>query len=196
MATGPGRDLDPRVAGVELLNVLRPTVAVAWPATFLARSLLEHPRWRPLVDGRHGNGGAASRTAFGHEVRRTCPFVPALAGRARAAAELDGVRIEPGDRVVLDVPGTNRDPRLWLEADDFLPERFGAGSPDRWSYVPQGGGYPAFGHRCPGEQLTVRILEETTRVLAGLDYEPVGDATADPTRIPTLPRGGLRVRVT
>jgi fatty-acid peroxygenase len=195
VATGPGRDLDPGTAGVELLNVLRPTVAVAWPATFLARSLLEHPRWRPLVDGYRGDDGGAGRTALGHEVRRTCPFVPALAGRARTAAEVDGVRIEPGDRIVLDVPGTNRDPRLWPDPDDFLPERFGAGSPDPWSYVPQGGGHPATGHRCPGEPLTVAVLDETARVLAGLDYQPVGGTAEDPTRIPTLPEGGLRVRV-
>jgi hypothetical protein len=41
----------------------------------------------------------------------------------------------------------------------------------------------------------VAVLDETARVLAGLDYQPVGGTAEDPTRIPTLPEGGLRVRV-
>ena len=184
-------DLPAGVAGVELLNVLRPTVAVAWPGTFLARDLAEHPQWRPLLrDDPDGERG----TAFGHEVRRTCPFVPALAGRITRDSELDGVRLSPGDRVVLDVPGTNRHPDAWDEPDRFLPERFLGVLPDPFGFVPQGGGDTRTGHRCPGEPLTVRILAETARVLAGADLRVVGDGSHDPTRIPTLPRAGLRVR--
>jgi len=192
LATGPGRDLSSRVAGVELLNILRPTVAVAWPATFLARALVEHPAWRPRL---HDDPSGERRTAFGHEVRRTCPFVPALAGRARARAEIDGTVLEPGDLLVLDVPGTHRDPRHWDAPDDFLPERFAGVWPDPFAFVPQGGGDPATGHRCPGEPLTVAILDETAAVLADLGYRIVGSAGHDPQRIPTLPGGGLVIRV-
>jgi fatty-acid peroxygenase len=191
LAGGPGRDLDARTAGIELLNILRPTVAVAWPGTFLARALSEHPSWRSRLVGADANG---LRTAFGHEVRRTCPFAPALAARAHRAAQVDGVRVEPGDFVVLDIPGTGRDPTWWADADEFRPERFADLMPDPFAFVPQGGGDPDTGHRCPGEPLTVRILSETARVLAGVDYEPVGDTSFDPTRIPTLPRGGFVVR--
>lgn len=189
-ASGVGADLSPRLAGVELLNVLRPTVAVAWPGTFLARELAEHPDWRAHV-GRPEDG-----VAFGHEVRRTCPFVPALAGRARRAARLDGLEVGPGDLVVLDVPGTNQDPTMWADPEAFVPERFAGIPPDPFGYVPQGGGYPDAGHRCPGEPLTVRMLSETARVLARVDYEPTTDTAHDPTRIPTLPARGLPVRVT
>jgi fatty-acid peroxygenase len=192
VATGPGRDLDARVAGVELLNVLRPTVAVAWPGTFLARDLVEYPQWRPLLAAdRHGD----RRMAFGHETRRTCPFVPALAGRATSAAEIDGVRVQPGDLLVLDVPGTDHDPRHWTDPEEFLPDRFAGSMPDPYAFVPQGGGDPATGHRCPGEPLTARILAETAGVLAGVEYAPVGGTTYDPTRMPTLPARGLVVRV-
>jgi fatty-acid peroxygenase len=189
IALGPGADLDARVAGVELVNVLRPTVAVAWPATFLARELLRHPQWRGML------GDQASRMAFGHEVRRTCPFVPALAGRARRGAEIGGTTIRSGDLIVLDVPGTNQHPAAWEEPERFLPERFADLMPDPFAFVPQGGGDARTGHRCPGEALTVRILDETARVLAGVDYEPVTDTAHDPTRIPTLPARGLPVRV-
>ena len=190
IATGAGADLPARVAGVELLNVLRPTVAVAWPGTFVARELARHPQWRGRVD--RPEEGAA----FGHEVRRTCPFVPALAGRARRAAQLDGMAVEPGDLVVLDVPGTNHHAAMWAEPGAFLPERFAGIPPDPFGFVPQGGGYPDAGHRCPGEPLTVRMLSETARVLARVDYEPTTDTAHDPTRIPALPARGLPVRVT
>lgn len=96
---------------------------------------------------------------------------------------------------MLDVPGTNQHPAHWDEAERFLPERFDEVMPTPFAFVPQGGGDPTTGHRCPGEPLTVRILSETARVLAQLDYEPVADTSHDPTRIPTLPARGLPVRV-
>jgi fatty-acid peroxygenase len=189
IATGVGADLNPRLAGVELLNILRPTVAVAWPGTFLARELVRYPQWRDRV------GAPEDGIAFGHEVRRTCPFAPALAGRVHSAAEIDGTRVAPGDYLVLDVPGTNTDPRAWSEAESFLPERFDGVMPDPFAFVPQGGGDPATGHRCPGEPLTVRMLAETARVLAGVRYDPNTYTGHDPSRIPTLPMKGLPVRV-
>ncbi|WP_346386302.1 cytochrome P450 [Nocardioides sp.] len=193
IASGPGRDLDARVAGVELLNILRPTVAVAWPGTFLARDLAIYPHWRPLL--RDADRALDRRFAFGHEVRRTCPFVPALVGRAHSAAEIDGVRVEPGNMLVLDVPATNHDPHLWSEPDEFLPERFAELMPDPYGFVPQGGGDPATGHRCPGEPLTARMLAETARVLATVEYDPTAGTAYDATRIPTLPTRGFPIRV-
>ena len=50
-------------------------------------------------------------------------------------------------------------------------------------------------HRCPGEDLTLRLLGVSLRVLAVVDYEPVSSPAADRARIPTLPGDGLRVRV-
>jgi fatty-acid peroxygenase len=95
---------------------------------------------------------------------------------------------------VLDVPGTDRHPGSWHDPEEFLPERFADLMPDPFAFVPQGGGDTRTGHRCPGESLTVRILSETARVLADVPFETVGDTSHDPTRIPTLPRAGLRVR--
>ncbi|CAM3860035.1 cytochrome P450 [Nocardioides zeicaulis] len=187
IARGPGSGLDPHLAGVELLNVLRPTVAVAWPGTFLARDLAG------LAD--HSTLGDEARRSLGHEVRRTAPFVPALAGLVRRDTSFDGVALAPGDLLVLDVPGTNAHPDLWNEPERFAPGRFVGHEPDPFGYVPQGGGYPATGHRCPGEPLTVRILQQTADVLAGVPYHVVGSSDHDRRRIPTLPRHGLRVRV-
>lgn len=190
-------DLSVPVAGVELGNLVRPTVAVAWLGTFAAHALADHPQWRELLrgDGAADRDCAERRVAFGHEVRRFYPFVPALAGRVRRADEIDGVPLRPGDRLILDVIGTNRDPSLWDRPGEFQPDRFVGVQPDLFGFVPQGGGEPHHGHRCPGEPLTVRILAETLGALAETEYDVVSAASFDATRIPTRPDRGLVVRL-
>jgi len=133
-------DLDDRTAAVELLNLLRPTVAVAWLGTFAALRLAEHPQWRErLLPADAGE----ERLAFAQEVRRTTPFVPALAGRVRQPAELSGVLARPGQFIVLDVVGVDRDPARYADPETFEPQRFLGVTPGAYDLVPQGGGVPA-----------------------------------------------------
>jgi fatty-acid peroxygenase len=188
-------DLDDRTAGVELLNVLRPTVAVSWLGCFAALALSSLPADRRalLVP----EGAVRQRYAFAQEVRRTSPFVPALTARARRDAVVSGVRVREGDRLVLDVIGIDHHADAWpvphlFDADRFL-DHDEVAMASAFDLVPQGGGHPS-GHRCPGESLTLRLLSETVRVLADLDLE-VDPAVADATRMPTLPAGVDRVRV-
>lgn len=182
--------LPSRLAAVELGNVLRPTVAVAWLGTFAALALSENPGWAPRLvsDG-------AAREAFAHEVRRFFPFVPALAGRLTGDFVGPGARLRRGDRVVLDVPGTNYDPRTFDRPELFAPERFLEQMPGPFAFVPQGGGHPETGHRCPGERVAMGLLTETPRVLSGLELTTRSDVRVDARRIPTLPTDGLVVRV-
>jgi fatty-acid peroxygenase len=197
LAALAGADLPARVAGVELLNVLRPAVAVAWPGTFAVLALSQHPQWRENLRALTAGGDDVDtrRVAFGHEVRRLYPFVPALAGRTRRPVRAAGVDLQRGDRIVLDVVGTDQDPQLWHDPHEFLPDRFADVQPDPHTYVPQGGGDPATGHRCPGESLTVRLLAETIGVVADLDFEVVSRPAYDPARMPTRPADGLVIRV-
>ena len=183
-------DLPATVAGVELLNLVRPTVAVAWPATFAALALAQHPEWRERL--RHD---ADQRVAFVHEVRRVYPFAPALAGRARRSAEVGGELLGRGERLVLDIVGTNLDPAAWPDPEAFRPERFARREPDPFAFVPQGGGDPRTGHRCPGEPLTVRLMAETVGVLAAVGYDVFSSPAYDRERIPTRPADGLVIRV-
>lgn len=182
--------LPAKVAGVELLNLLRPTVAVAWPGTFAAAALAEHPQWRQLLDD-EDKAAQARCEAFAHEVRRRYPFVPALAGRVRRDGDVLGHRVGKGQLLVLDVDGTDHDPSRWSDPQEFRPERFAGIEPDPYGFVPQGGGEPT-GHRCPGEPLTVRLLATTVRVLAQAPYD-AEPATYRTQRIPTLPDRRLRL---
>lgn len=186
--------LDDRTAGVELLNVMRPTVAVSWLGCFVALALAHSTEEERA---RLGNPSAVQqRYAFAQEVRRTSPFAPALAARAVRAGEVSGVRVRRGDRLLLDVVGIDHHEETWPRPHEFRGDRLleedAAHPPLAFDLVPQGGGHPS-GHRCPGEPLTLRLLAEMIRVLAPWTIE-LRDETVDATRIPTLPRGVSEVR--
>ena len=191
VACGRGAGLDAATAGVELLNILRPTVAVAWLGTFAALALDVFPEWREPLS--HPDR-VEERLAFAQEVRRTAPFAPVLAARVVRPGRFRGEELRPGTTVVLDLLSTDHDEATWPDATRFLPQRFADRRPDAYELVPQGGG-PATGHRCPGEPLTLALLAETVGCLAGVGYDVVSDASYDPRRVPTVPRQGLRVRV-
>ena len=189
-------DLPDLVAGTELLNLVRPTVAVAYFGAYAAQALLERPDWRaPLAAGSRQH-----LRAFEHEIRRWYPFTPLLTGRLREPYPWQGRELPAGSWIVLDVRGTNRDPSLWERPDAFLPERFLDREPTPYDYVPHGGGHPAAGHRCPGEPMAVGILEATLQRLAGLDFALPPESRSVPLRrIPSLPEHGvtlLEVRAT
>jgi fatty-acid peroxygenase len=185
-------ELDDRTAAVELLNVLRPTVAVTWPATMAIADLLRRPDREEIVT-------TDRLAAYVHECRRLQPFVPALAGRARRPTRLGGVEIRAGDQIVLDVVGTHTDPRTWSadgdtsEVTDFDPGHFADGDPSPYAFVPQGGGHPSTGHRCPGEPLTVRLLQTTLRAVVEHSLRSLSSGHLDVSRIPARPAPPLRV---
>ncbi|WP_445258998.1 cytochrome P450 [Nocardioides aurantiacus] len=185
------RGLSDAVAAVELLNVLRPTVAVAYFGAFAAHALELRPDWRD----RCAAGDPADLWAFGHEVRRLYPFVPLLPGRLLRRLVWQGRSFPRGSFMVLDVQGTNRDPARWDRPGEFDPARFVGREPGAFDYVPQGGGDPAHGHRCPGEPLAVGILEVTVRELARTSFRLEPDSRAVPLRrVPSLPAHGVELR--
>jgi fatty-acid peroxygenase len=190
LAAAPAGELPDLVAATELLNVVRPTVAVAYFGAYAAQALARRPDWRPELAA----GSPAHLRAFEHEVRRFYPFVPVLPGRLRRGWTWQGRRLPRRSWLVLDVLGTNRDPGLWEDPEEFRPERFLGREPTAYDYVPHGGGDPATGHRCPGEPIAVGILEQTLQRLAGLDFElgPPGREVAL-GRVPSLPADRVRL---
>jgi fatty-acid peroxygenase len=185
-----GELLEPRVAAVELLNVIRPTVAVCWFVAFAAHALHRWPAARDRLRG----GDAAYAAAFAHEVRRYYPFAPFIGGRAPREVEWDGERVPAGSMVLLDLFGQDHDPDLFPEPYAFRPERFltedgeGVRPIGAWELVPQGAGDPRTGHRCPGEDVTVALLSTLVVRLARLQYTlPEQDLSISLRRIPARP---------
>ncbi|MFF1378856.1 cytochrome P450 [Streptomyces sp. NPDC058308] len=183
-----GQLLDPRTAAVELLNIIRPTVAVTWFTVFGAHALHRHPRLRePLARDEAGYG-----RAFAHEVRRFYPFAPFVAGLAPRDTAWHGEPIAEGTLVLLDLYGQNHDPALWPAPYVFDPARFTGGEPGRDELVPQGGGEAAQGHRCPGEDVTLAVLSVLLPRLARLEHRvPEQDLRIPLHRMPTRPRSGF-----
>jgi fatty-acid peroxygenase len=186
IATYRGRDrelLPDRVAGVELLNVLRPTVAVAYFVAFAGDALAAHPELRERLAGAEH----AALEAFAHELRRYYPFVPALAAKVRRSVAAGGRHLPRGRRVLLDVYGTLHDPAVWDQPERFDADRFAGIDPDPFAYCPQGGGDPSTGHRCPGEGIAIELIVTATRHLL-TERPPVGRRAPYPlTRMPTRP---------
>jgi fatty-acid peroxygenase len=187
-----GEQLDPRVAAVELLNIIRPTTAVAWFVAFSGHAMI---RW-PENKKRLADGDPAFAEAFAHEVRRFYPFAPFIGGRAPREVEFDDVRIPKNSMVLLDLYGQNHDPDLWDDPYAFRPDRFLGRAIGAFELVPQGGGDPRTNHRCPGEQLTVRLLAALAVELARVQFDvPEQDLTIALHRIPAKPASGVVLRV-
>lgn len=186
-----GELLAPDIAAIELLNVLRPTVAASRFIVFAAMALHEHPDWRQ----RFAAGDDSQLNAFVTEVRRLAPFFPVIGARARMAFDWRGHAFAAGDWMVLDLYGTNRDRRLWPDADAFRPERFATKAPGLYEFVPQGAGITEETHRCPGESIVTEIMMAAVRLLTrGMRYRlPEQDLSIDLARIPARPASGFRI---
>lgn len=187
-----GEPLDTASAAVELLNVLRPVVAVARFITYSALALHEYPSAREQLTA----GDDQTRHRFAQEVRRFYPFFPVIGGRAREPFDWREHHFERGSWILLDLYGTNHDSRIWDQPEAFRPERFAGGDGNAYNLVPQGGGDLHDGHRCPGEGVTVELIEIALRMLtSAMNYRvPPQDLTVDLSEIPAAPKDRLRIR--
>ena len=183
-----GLALGDEVAAIELINLLRPTVAVGRFIVFAALALHLHPEWAE----RFRDGDEQHLRGFVQEVRRTAPFFPMLAGRATQELDWHGERIAEGSLVALDIFATHRDPTLWQDPLRFRPERH-AGPSHADALIAQGAGDMATAHRCPGEPLAIELIEEGVRLLTRRTaYDvPPQDLGVNLRRLPTLPRSGF-----
>ncbi len=199
-----GALVDAKTAGIELQNLTRPNVAVARFAAFAATALAEHPEWveriRRASEERDGAlVDVPEAVAFAQEVRRVYPFVPMLPAEATQDTEIQGCPVHKGQRVLLDILGTNTDPASWDRAATFDPERF-LGVEDAeaiTTFVPQGGADVRTGHRCPGEKIAVTSLSAAVVALCRPEVQlpsDQDDLTFSWTHMLTRPVTGVRVR--
>jgi fatty-acid peroxygenase len=188
---GSGKLLGADSAAVEIINLLRPIVAVGRYVIFAAMALARHPEWR----ARFAAGDESSLEPFAEEVRRLYPFFPIIGGLARETFTWRGYSFRKGDWVLLDLYGTNHDARRFPSPDQFLPGRDISWKAQGFDFIPHGGGNAAVSHRCPGETITVELMKEAIRLLSrDMSYEvPEQDLALDLSQIPAKPKAGLKM---
>lgn len=191
-----GAPLPSETAAVELLNLLRPTVAINRYITFSALALHEHAERLGAIDPAWDRD-AEGITSFVHEVRRYYPFFPFVGARVQTPFEWHGHAFEPGRLVLLDLFGTNRDPDLYAMPDEFRADRFRGRTIDPFSLIPQGGGDHHRDHRCAGEWITIAVTRAAVRLLTReMRYDvPEQDLSVDHARIPARPASGFVIEV-
>jgi len=184
-----GNLLDIQMATVELINVLRPIVAIATFITFSALALHEHPECKEKLQ----SGDSNYLEMFAQEVRRYYPFAPFLGARVRKDFIWNQCEFKKGTLVLLDLYGTNHDSRLWENPNEFRPERFKEWKGSLFDFIPQGGGDPAKGHRCPGEGITVEVMKASLNFLVNkIEFEvPEQGLSYSLAKMPTLPESGF-----
>jgi fatty-acid peroxygenase len=183
--------LDDKSAAVELINILRPTVANARYIVFAAMALHAHPEYRDKLQNED-----AEIPLFVDEVRRFYPFIPLIGGRVLSEFSWRSHAFRKADWVLFDLYGTNHDARIWGDPDVFRPERFKEKSPGPYDLVSHGAGDRQFTHRCPGEWITVEQMKAITRVMVReMSYEiPSQDLRINLARIPALPTSRLVIK--
>ncbi|MGF7535848.1 cytochrome P450 [Bacillus mexicanus] len=184
-----GDQLDSRMAAIELINVLRPIVAISYFLVFSALALHKHPKYKERLR----SGSSREREIFVQEVRRYYPFGPFLGAIVKKDFEWNHCEFKKGTSVLLDVYGTNHDPRLWDNPDEFRPERFEKWEENPFALIPQGGGHAEKGHRCPGEGITIEVMKASLDFLVNhIDYNvPDQSLHYSLARMPSLPESGF-----
>lgn len=186
-----GQLLESRVAAVELINLIRPIVAIATYIVFAALALHQFPEAARRLESE----GDEYLECFAQEVRRFFPFTPMVGARVRKEFDWKGHRFLPGTLVILDVYGTNHDAKLWDDSEAFRPERFRDWSGSEFDFIPQGGGDHSVGHRCAGERITIEGIKLALTFLTRfMSYDvPPQDLSYSMSRMPTGPRSGFLI---
>lgn len=187
-----GELLTPEQAAVELLNILRPIVAIGRYIMFTAVALNDQPLWYAHIRG----APEPAQVAFVEEVRRFYPYFPAVGGIVRRRFECGGHVFAPGSWMLLDLHASCRHHATFPRPDQFDPRRSCSWQTQGFDLIPQGAGQVMRTHRCPGERLTVAVMR---RALAFLTEEmsftvPEQDLRMPPSRIPARPKEGLVLR--
>ncbi|TGD82931.1 cytochrome P450 [Hymenobacter wooponensis] len=184
-----GELFDVQMAAIELINAIRPIVAIARYITFAALALHEFPPYRQQLRNPHEDYAEL----FVQEVRRYFPFTPFVGAIVRENFTWHGFAFPKGTMVLLDVYGTDRDERQWEDPEVFWPERFRHWKENPYNFIPQGGGGYLTGHRCAGEWITIEAMKQAVGFLNdSITYDvPPQDLNYDLARMPTQPRSGF-----
>ncbi|MBB6451119.1 fatty-acid peroxygenase [Geomicrobium halophilum] len=181
-----GKLLNTHTAAVELINILRPIVAIGRYVVFGALAMHDYPEETEKLRAGDGN----YNRMFVQEIRRYYPFTPLLGANARKDFTWKGYPFKKNTLVMLDVYGINHHPDLWDRPNEFRPERFKEWEGSPFAFVPQGGGDHYMGHRCAGEWITIMLMQVSLEFLINhVEYEvPEQELEYSMERMPTIPK--------
>lgn len=186
-----GKLLDQEVASVEVINILRPIVAIAVYITFSALAAYHYPEERKKLQ----SGNEKNTQMFVQEVRRFYPFFPFAAAEVKADFTWKDYTFEKGTLTLLDLYGTNHDTNIWENPEVFQPSRFENWDGSPFSFIPQGGGDYYLGHRCAGEWVTIEMMKVSLDFLVNqMTYDvPEQDLSYSKVSIPSLPKSKVMI---
>jgi cytochrome P450 len=136
--------------------------SVAWAVERLVR----HPQKLRRLQEEIDSGGEEYMNAVVNETLRVRPVVPIVVRLLQEELQVGSYMLPAGTRVVPSIYLTNRNPRVYGDAEEFRPERFLEDGPETFSWIPFGGGI----RRCIGAafaQLEMKLILQT--VLSELD---------------------------
>lgn len=187
-----GNLLDTEAAAVEVINILRPIVAIAIFINFIALAVHHYPEEKKKLQ----SGDEKHAQMFIQEVRRFYPFFPFVIARVKKDFSWNGYQFEEGTLTLLDLYGTNHDPEIWDNPDLFNPARFTKWEGSPFAFIPQGGGDYNMGHRCAGEWVTIKVMKVCLDFLVNqMVYEvPEQDLSYSMVSMPSIPHSKFVVK--
>lgn len=187
-----GNLLDTETVAVEVINILRPIVAIAIFINFIALSVYHYPNEKKKLASRDDKYAHM----FVQEVRRFYPFFPFVVALVKKDFTWKGYNFEEGTLTLLDLYRTNHDPEIWVNPDVFSPNRFAEWEGNPFDFIPQGGGDYFLGHRCAGEWITIEVMKVSLDYLANrMDYEvPDQDLSFSMVSMPSIPNSKVVIK--
>ncbi|MFS0726307.1 cytochrome P450 [Paenibacillus sp. 1P07SE] len=187
-----GNLLDTETAAVEVINILRPIVAIAIFINFTALATHHYPEERKKLE----SGNEKYAQMFIQEVRRFYPFFPFVAALVKKEFTWNNYKFEEGTLTFLDLYGTNHDPKIWDNPEVFNPVRFAEWDGSPFGFIPQGGGDYFMGHRCAGEWVTIEVMKVSLDYLVNqMNYEvPDQDLSFSMVSIPSIPHSKVVIK--
>ncbi|MGN7400267.1 cytochrome P450 [Cytobacillus praedii] len=187
-----GNLLDTKTVAVEIINILRPIVAIAIYVNFLALALHHHPEETKKLK----TTDKKYHELFIQEVRRFFPFFPFIAALVKKDFSWKGYTFKKDTLTLLDIYGTNHDTRIWDNPDRFNPKRFENRKENLYDFIPQGGGDYFLGHRCAGEWLTLEVLKVSLDFLINqINYDiPDQDLSFSMVNMPSIPNSRIVIK--
>ena len=191
-------------AALELHHIVIAGFIVWAELAAIARQLTLHPDVRERLAKEVQSSQSYSSMPYllqvVNEVKRLCPIVPVVFGKAKEPMPFDGVTVPAGWMVLWALIPSHGTHGVYSNPEQFDPDRF---SPERaedkrheHAFVPQGAG-PATGHRCPGFDLATLMMSVFAAILLrGYTWElPPQNFEMDWSKTPPEMKDGLRAAI-